>query len=273
MGMNLRNMTKRVLPESFIRSATGIFYGWHGNYPDWASASASCSGYDAESILKRVEKSALLVKSGEAVYERDSFVFDKVQYSYPLLAALMWVAARNNGKINILDFGGSLGSTYYQNRIFLDSLPEVNWSVVEQPRFVKSGKEHFEDERLHFFESAEECCNSYNINVALFSSVLQYLEDPFFILKKIKSYGIGYIIIDRTPFVSGKDRITVQKVNPRIYTGSYPCRFFNKDSFLETLTFDYDIIMEFDALDKANIKSEFKGFLFSLKQVTKERQE
>jgi len=271
MRFTLREIVKKILPDFLIGAVTGFFYGWHGDYKNWHAASANCSGYDAGAILKKVEMSSLLVKSGEAVYERDSFVFDTIQYSYPLLAALMWVAARDNGTINMLDFGGSLGSTYFQNRKFLDSLPQVNWSVVEQPRFVKSGKDHFEDERLHFFESADECCNMYNINVALFSSVLQYLEDPYMILNKIKSYGIRYLIIDRTPFVSGKDRITVQKVNPRIYSGSYPCRFFNKDGFIKKLTFDYELILEFDALDKANIKSEFKGFLFSLKQVTKER--
>ena len=264
--MNLRNIVKRILSDRLIRAVTGIFYGWYGDYSDWNEASASCSGYNADAILQKVEESSLLVKSGEAAYERDSFVFDEVQYSYPLLAALMWVAALNNGKINILDFGGSLGSTYYQNRKFLDSLTEVNWSVVEQQSFVKSGKKHFEDERLHFFDSIDECCKSYKINVALFSSVLQYLEDPFMILEKIKLLGISYIIIDRTPFVRGKDRITVQKVNPRIYSGSYPCRFFNKDKFISALTRDYDLVMEFDALDKANIRSEFKGFLFSLKQ-------
>jgi putative methyltransferase (TIGR04325 family) len=266
MALNLKNTLKRILPGWLIRKITGIFYGWHGDYSDWNEARSVCTGYDSEAILRKVEHSAMLVKTGDVAFERDSFIFDEVQYSYPFLAALMWVAARNNGKINMLDFGGSLGSAYYQNRKFLDSLPDVNWSIVEQPGFVKTGKEHFEDQRLHFFYNVGECFKMFDINVALFSSVLQYLENPFEALDLLKSHGIKYLIIDRTPFITGKDRITVQKVNPRIYKASYPCRFFNKDKFLSKLSLDYDLVMEFDALDKANIKSEFKGFLFSLKQ-------
>jgi putative methyltransferase (TIGR04325 family) len=71
-----------------------------------------------------------------------------------------------------------------------------------------------------------------------------------------------YIIIDRTPFVKGNDRITVQTVNPKIYKGSYPCWFFDEEKFISSLTREYKLVLEFDALDKANISSEFKGFIF-----------
>jgi putative methyltransferase (TIGR04325 family) len=261
-----RAMIRKFLPEPIIRAVSGVFYGWHGNFASWNEASAKCPGYEAEAILERVKKSALLVKSGEAVYERDSFLFDEVQYSYPVLSSLMWIGAINKGNLHVLDFGGSLGSTYYQNRKFLDQLPEVSWSVVEQPGFVKAGKENFEDDRLHFFNNISDVCESAPVNVAIFSSVLQYLEEPFLILEQIRSCGIKYLIIDRTPFITGEDRITIQKVNPRIYHGSYPCRFFNKQKFISALAPYYDLVIEFDALDQANIKSEFKGFLFSLKK-------
>ncbi len=261
-----RIIIRKFVPGRILRIVSGLFYGWHGNYASWEEASVKCSGYDATAILEKVMKSALMVKSGQAAYERDSFVFGSVQYSWPLLSSLMWIAAQNKGKLHVLDFGGSLGSTYFQNRKFLDLLPEVNWSVVEQPGFVKGGKEHFEDDRLHFFSTIDAACKSATISVALFSSVLQYLEEPFLFLDQIRSCGIKYLIIDRTPFIAGADRITIQKVNPRIYKGSYPCRFFNKQKFISTLAPDYDLVLEFDALDKANIKSEFKGFLFSMKK-------
>jgi len=41
------------------------------------------TGYDSERILGKVRDSLLKVKRGEAVYERDSVLFDKVQYSWP----------------------------------------------------------------------------------------------------------------------------------------------------------------------------------------------
>ena len=61
---------------------------------------------------------AFKVKNGEAVYERDSVLFDEIQYSWGLLAGLEKAALEHDGKLCVLDFGGSLGSTYYQNKQF-----------------------------------------------------------------------------------------------------------------------------------------------------------
>ena len=73
-----------------------------------------------------------------------------------LLSGLLWIAVRNNGKLNVLDFGGSLGSSYFQNKFFLDNLTDVNWCIVEQPEFVRTGNEYFDDQKTSFFNSIEE---------------------------------------------------------------------------------------------------------------------
>lgn len=239
-----------------------MHYGWHGNYSSWDKAVKKCTGYDSQIIFDRVKASALMVKDGSAAYERDSVIFDEVDYTFPLLSSLLWIAAQNQGKLNVLDFGGSLGSTYFQNKFFLDALPSVNWCIVEQSGFVKAGNETFEDGRLHFFYTIEECLRNYKPDVILLSSVLQYIDEPYNLLDKIKSTGVRYLIIDRTPFIKGPDRITVQKVNPKIYKADYPCWFFNEEKFVSYLNRDYKLILEFDALDRANIKSQFKGFVF-----------
>jgi putative methyltransferase (TIGR04325 family) len=260
-----KQVLKKIIPVSFQRFMTGLFYGWHGNYSTWDEAKQRCTGYDSEIILEKVKYSLLKVKEGKAAYERDSVLFNEVQYSFPLLSGLMWIAAMNNGKLNVLDFGGSLGSTYFQNRLFTDSLTEVNWCIVEQPAFVECGIECFAGEGLHFYNTVEECLASYKIDVVILSSVLQYIEKPFELTGQIKAYGINYLIIDRTPFITGPDRITVQKVNHEIYPGSYPCWFFNKEKFISDFDADYKLVLEFEALDKANIISEFKGFIFQKK--------
>lgn len=257
----LRNIVKIIIPDSIIRLLSGIFYGWHGNYKSWQEAKESCSGYDSGIIIEKVRDSSLKIKEGKAVYERDSFIFEEIQYSFPLLSSLMWIAAQNNGKLTVLDFGGSLGSSYYQNKKFLDSLNEVHWCIVEQPQFVKTGLDNFESKELHFFYSIDDCLKSHNVDIVLLSSVLQYIEEPYQLLEKIKQTGLKYVLIDRTPFISGPDRITVQKVNPAIYKASYPCWFFNEEKFVKSVN-GYKMLFEFKALDRSNIKSEFKGFLF-----------
>ena len=260
----IKLLIKRIVPRSVLRYFTGIFYGWTGNFSNWEEAKRKCSGYDSPDILKKVKESALLVKNGIAPYERDSVVFDRVQYSFPLLSGLMWIAAQNNGRLNVLDFGGSLGSTYFQNKKFLTSLGFVRWNIVEQPEFVRTGLESFSDDVLHFYYSIDDCLKNNHIDVILLSSVLQYLESPYDLLRIIKSMRIKYLMLDRTPFIKGNDRITKQKVHPGIYKASYPCWGFNRTKFIDYITSDFDLIMEFDSVDEANIISEFKGFLFQL---------
>ncbi len=253
---------KKILPDFIVRKIVGLFYGWSGNYKSWDLAQRRCSGYNAENILKTALNSTLKVKNDEAKYERDSFIFDEIQYNYPLLSSLMWIAAQNNGKLRVLDFGGALGSTYFQNKSFLDTLPYVEWNIVEQPHFVEAGNQYITNNELKFHNSIKECLKKHKIDVILLSSVIQYVEEPYVLLGEILISGIDFVIIDRTPFVDYNDRITVQKVNPKIYRASYPCWFFNKNRFVDFVTEKYSLIMEFDALDRANIKSEFKGFLF-----------
>jgi putative methyltransferase (TIGR04325 family) len=99
--------------------------------------------------------------------------------------------------------------------------------------------------------------------VILLSSVIQYIEKPYELLDTIISCGFEWIIFDKTPFVNGntRDRITIQKVLPTIYSASYPCWFFDKDRFLSYLLLKYDVVEEFECNDYSNIKSKFLGFL------------
>lgn len=255
-----------LLPGFLFRKLTGLFYGWRGNYSSWAEAKQKCTGYDSSVILEKVTESSLKVKDGLVPYERDSVTFDQIMYSFPVLSGLMWVAARNEGKINVLDFGGSLGSSYFQNKEFLDSLKDYHWCIVEQPNFVATGKEKFENPKLHFFYTVDECLQSYPVDVVLFSSVLQYMETPFLMLDEIFSRNIKYIIVDLTRFlIKGPDRITIQKVPKWIYKANYCCWFFNEEKFLNHFSPFYDLIFDFTIPEIINVRSVCKGYFFKRK--------
>src|ERR1035437_2564297 len=148
--MGFKKIVKSIFSDKLISRITGISYGWRGNYSSWNIAKAKCRGYDEKIILDKVFINASKVKNGEVPYERDGVTFEKIEYSFPVLAGLLWMAGQNKNKLNVLDFGGSLGTSYYQNLFFLNSLSEVNWCIVEQQHFVKTGTESFADNRLHF---------------------------------------------------------------------------------------------------------------------------
>ncbi len=235
-----------------------------GDYVHWADASAASTGYASDQILQKTINACLQVKIGNAVFERDSILFDTIHYSWPLLTSLMWTAARCNGRLNVLDFGGSLGSTYYQNRRFLNHLPEVVWNIIEQESHVRAGQSDFQDGRLKFYFDIESCLKQTEPNVVLFSSVLQYLENPFNILKSIIATPCRFLIIDRTPFWDGStDRLCVQNVPPEIYTASYPSWIFSSKKFHSFLMDNWKIIETFSNSDylQGPIKFCYQGLI------------
>jgi len=268
---NVKQEIKLFLPPIILKLVKKIFFRegyvvWEGNYESWEKARKASTGYDSEIILDKVKESLLKVKAGEVVYERDSVIFNEIRYSWPLLAALMWIAAQSKGELNIIDFGGSLGSTYFQNKKFLEGIPKVRWNIVEQSHFVDEGKKLFEDNNLRFFYDVETCVKECAPNTIIFSSVIQYLEKPYELLEKIIAMGFDFILFDRTPFVeSDSDRLTIQKVTPPIYLASYPCWFFSKRKFYAFFEHKYELIARFEALDRANIPSTFEGCIFRRK--------
>lgn len=267
MKQNIKRILKSLLPPvvtDFLKKSPR--YGFFGNYPSWQAAQNACTGYDHPAILEKVKNALLKVKNGEAVYERDSVVFDRTHYSWPVLASLLWIASKNDSRLDVLDFGGSLGSSYFQNRDFLKHLKTFSWNIVEQTNFVQCGQDFFEDEKLSFFYSIDACLMRKQVNVFFVSSTLQYLEEPHSFIKKVVTYGFEYVLIDRTPFLKDTDRITMQKVRPGIYDASYPAWFFQEDTFRDLFETKYQLITDFDALaGKIQLKDVVayeKGFLF-----------
>jgi len=195
--------------------------------------------------LEKVLASTLMVKRGEAVFERDSVLFDEIQYAWPVTAGLMWVAARNGGRLSVLDFGGSLGSCYFQNRQFLAGFADVRWSVVEQAHFVDAGRKYIQDERLVFYPTIAECVAEEKPNVVSLSSVLQYLEDPYAVLDELAQSGVEIILVDRTSFHDGKDDlIAVQNVAKAIYPASYPLWILSKKRLISHLSKKFILVAE-----------------------------
>lgn len=242
-------------------------YDWKGSYKTWEEAKKASVGYDSEVILQKVRASLFKVKNGDAVYERDSVVFDKIQYSWPLLTGLMHACVKSKGKLKVLDFGGSLGSTYFQNKKFLDELDEVSWSVVEQKHFVDIGKMDFQDSRLKFYYDVETCKKEQNPNVLVLSSVLQYIERPYDLLDKILKYNFEFILLDRTIFSKNnkKDIITIQYTGDIYGNTTIPCWIFYEDNFEKYFSKNFTLIESFVLEDEENEYKYEKGFIWQKK--------
>ena len=265
----MKNLIKIFIPPillNFIKKLIPNRYGWHGDYSSWSDAENESAGYDSNEILDKVRNSLMSVKQARGVFERDGIVFDEIQYSLPVISGLMYSAAKSNGVINVLDFGGSLGSTYYQNTKFLDLFDSVSWNIVEQKHFVDVGKKEFENERLKFYYSIDIAMEKEKPNILLMLSVLQYIEKPYQLLEKLLENKFDHIIIDRTPFSKIKETVKIQKVPPHIYKASYPCWFFEESKLIKFFDDkDYKVIESFQNDEPETEEYVFKGFIISKK--------
>lgn len=271
----LTRIAKDWLPPAVLRLLRKIIEGgeitFEGPFVTWDEAVRMSSGYDSQQILDKVLKATLKVKSGEAAYERDSVLFDEIHYSWPVAAGLMWAAARDRSRLSVLDFGGSLGSSYFQNRQFFEGLQGVRWSIVEQSHFVEAGKQYIQDDQLRFYETIDECVKNEKPNVVLLSSVLQYLEKPYEILESLSEIGAMMLIIDRSPFRSeNTDRLLIQHVQPNIYSACYPTHIFSEPDFLARMRRKWFLTAEFlspeGCVESPAGGFAFKGFLLKRKK-------
>ena len=255
-----RLMNRRVVESTF-----------EGDFPNWAAALKACgtAGYAEQNILDKTHKSAFAVKNGEAVYEKDSVLYDEIRYSWPLLSALLLAAAKSDDRLKVLDFGGAQGCTFFQNRKFLEKIGKpVDYGIVEQPHYVDLGNKNIANAEITFFKSSDDYKNKLGIpDAVILSGVLQYLEKPYITLKNILSLKAKVVCVDRTSFLTSaeNEKIMIQNVSDIIYYAArYPCHFFKKSTFL--LHFEmlgYQVLESFDALDDgSNDFANWEGFIF-----------
>ena len=270
MRAALRECAKDLLPPLILRLCRRLrrSYGFFGDYASWAEASAHSAGYDAANILQSALRSTLAVKEGRAAAERDTALLDRVAYSWPVLAGLLRASLANDRRLTVLDFGGALGTSYFRNRAFLKHASQLAWLVVEQPHFVACGKAHLEDDTLRFLPDIESCLDDFQPNVLFLSSVLQYLPEPLAFLDHIQGHAFPYILIDRTCLAppGSRPRLTVQKVHPDVYDGSYPAWLRTAAEVRSVLAAQYVLLAEWDC-DESAPGVVYNGFLYEKRRA------
>lgn len=271
--MRVVDVIRALCPPIIFRlfSRTLLFrarLSFSGNYSSWELAKLDSSGYDAGIILEKVKSAALKVKNGDALFERDSVCFHQADNRYPALTCLLYIALRNNNQLNVLDFGGSLASFYFQHIRLLNSIDKLQWSVVEQPHFVSWGSEHLSSDTLKFYNTTSELPIDGRPDVIFLSGVLQYLEYPYQMLNELLQLNAEYMLFDRTSFIEGNtDRLTVQTVPETIYNAKYPAWFLSWEKFHQVITVaGYEIMMDFSGIDATDI-GYYKGLLLQKKTL------
>jgi putative methyltransferase (TIGR04325 family) len=185
-----------------------------GPFVSWDVAAERATGWDSPRITELALAAALKVKNGTAAFERDSRTYDRIIYSPTILAALLLAVARYR-RLNVIDFGGGLGSNYFQNVKMIRALAEtpISWNVIERPALAKIGAEQFQTVELRFH--AEFAAARLENAVLLFTSSLQYVPDAFGFLEEAIR-GIDIVALDHVLVSADKNHaIFLQHLDPR----------------------------------------------------------
>jgi putative methyltransferase (TIGR04325 family) len=250
----------------FIKKNDKIYFS--GIYNNWEDAKKNSKGYDDQKILERVKYSTSMLSSGKAIYERDGIILKKNEFPYQILSIILRSSIENKNKCKVIDFGGSLGSTYYNNKSFFKYIKNLKWTIVEQNNFTKIGNKFFANKIVNFCNSIDEASKYFGKpNVIILSGVIQYLPNPYSILKKIINANADYIVVDRCSFLKyGKTKLTIQKIPRKIIKTSYPIWLFNQTEFKKKFKEKYKELATFDSLDGVlgygKLKTYYKGIIY-----------
>ena len=270
MASKIKKLIKSFLPPALaelLRDQSGSCR-YSGHYDNWLEARKMTSGYDDKKILDKVLQSAIKVEKGEAVFERDGVILEQIEYSWPLLAQLLLVAAKQDGKLNVLDFGGAFGTTYRQNQEYLQQLKAVTWNIVEQPQVVAAGQKNITEKNIRFWSSLDDCLAHEPVDLVIFAASLQYAEFPYDILGKIIARGVENIVFDRVILSASDDFVAIQFVPPCIYEANYPIWIFNGDKLIKYFQGKgYRLLADFDDPINGSIKvdkltADHRGLVF-----------
>lgn len=213
-----------------------------GNYDSWENASKECKGYSDVAIIDKVSSSIKKILEGSAVWERDGYLFYEPKYSYQICAAILRCAVQNNNQgVRVLDLGGALGSTYFQNRKYLNDIRNLEYVVAEQNNFTDYGHKNLENGELYFINSMEDFSSYDRFDIVLMSASLQYISNYKEVIFNIRNGKPRYIILDRV-LVGDKGRICKETVPEEIYKSSYPVRIFDEEEILNLWGRDYKLV-------------------------------
>jgi putative methyltransferase (TIGR04325 family) len=145
--------------------------------------------------------------------------------SYPLF---FWLTQIARNDTTLLDYGGSIGLTYYgfQRRAVMP--PGLRWVVVEVPRMAEQGRIAATRYSATCLEFVTDIAAAPPADILLSAGALQYMQHSVPGLLEMIAYRPRHIILNKLPLTAGDSYWTLQNFGPAVS----PYRIFDKDKFM-----------------------------------------
>lgn len=143
-------------------------------------------------------------------------------------APFFWLSTLLQEGTTLVDYGGSIGLSYY-SYIRRRPLPlNVRWIVVEVPQIVETGREVARREMASHLEFMEDLAGAPPADILFSAGALQYIEHsvPGF-LDHLPSLP-RHLLLNKVPVTDAQPYWTLQN----FYTGISPYRVYNQREFM-----------------------------------------
>jgi putative methyltransferase (TIGR04325 family) len=176
-------------------------------------------------------------------YEQDSIIFNKPRPNKLFIDFLLYDYIEKiqlNKKIKVLDYGGSFGNTFFSLENYLNL--KFDWNVFDQKKKIQLAKKTKVFKPVNFIYK-HEIKKNYYYDIVLFSTSLQYMDDPLLVLKELRNTSKIILINNLILSDTKKNYLRIERPDPTIYNYTYPCWFLSKANFLNSLKDYYKITL------------------------------
>lgn len=240
----------------------------------WEDAELQTSGYEEEGLIKAlydVNKKSSLYDHKNSNLEISEQAFINSSRDLELNFALMRVISEiKKQNISVADVGGGNGYMSFSAKKIIP-WKNWNWTVYESSSIVNFYKEfNVLDSLTWKVNKSQFGINKFDIG--LLSCVLQYIPNPWEVLKNL-ALSSKYLIIMRLPLINSKKDIFARQIfSEGVYheaNASFPVSFFSKSCFYNELEKHGEIIYSWNTgSEKVTFKGEivnFEGVLIKTK--------
>ena len=211
-----------------------------------------------------VFKATLKAKNNLYYFERDGSLLSKNTISYNQLYLILELINKKKRGLNIIDYGGSLGSMYFKFKDIINQKYLNIWNIIEQKSFVNIGNKKLKEKNLNFLETINFIKEK--TDIVMINGTLQYLENPTKVLENIFKLKPEMILIQKLPILDKQStsEIYIQKRGENsypswIFTSSFVKSFLKKNNFvlskILTPEFEHNLYVK-------NQKIYFRDFVY-----------
>lgn len=193
---------KDLLPPFSVRILQNLFLfkvQWKGDYKNYQEAAKACIGYEDSALVEMVFEKAKL--------HREEVISQKTLHADTnFIQTIMGLSLSGKGdELNVIDFGGGFGNHYFIAKALLKGKYKIKWCIVETTATVNRASDIVSNE-LFFFNDIHQAINKLGrVDVIFSSSTLQYLPEPYAMLKTIIDLKVKYLFIIRIPLLTGNE--------------------------------------------------------------------